>query len=70
VNGLAVEYQGRIDLHRLNAKNEGKAVFDYYHLPGHPAYVLLLPGNVRVWSDVGIKTREQIAAQLDAAIKR
>jgi hypothetical protein len=70
VNGIAVAHQGRIDLHRLNAQRDGKVAFDYSRLPGHPAYVVLLSNGQVIWSDVGIKTREQIAAQLGAALKQ
>ena len=69
VNGISQEYQGKVDVRRLNALGDGRAAFAYYRVPGHPAYVLLQPDGTRVWSDVGVKTREQLVAQLDAVLK-
>ena len=70
VNGIAAEYRGRIDVRQLNARSEGSAAFAFYRLPGHPAYVLLLANGQVIWSDVGIKTREQITRQLTAALAK
>jgi hypothetical protein len=70
VNGIAEEYEGRVDVRRLNAAGDGRAAFEHYRLRGHPAYVLLLPAGTQLWSDMGLKTRKEIAAQLDAALRR
>jgi hypothetical protein len=68
VDGIAGQYEGRVDVRRLNAAREGRAAFEAYRLPGHPAYVLLRPGGARVWSDVGIQPAEAITRQLDALL--
>lgn len=70
VNGIAAEYRGRIDVRQLNARSEGNAAFAFYRLPGHPAYVVILSNGQVIWSDVGIKTREQITKQLSAALAK
>jgi hypothetical protein len=68
VNGIADEYRGRIDVRQLNARSDSSAAFVFYRLPGHPAYVVLLSNGKVIWSDVGIKTREQITSQLNEAL--
>jgi hypothetical protein len=68
VNGIADEYQGRVAVHQLNARSDGSAAFAFYRLPGHPAYVVLISNGKVIWSDVGIKTREQITKQLNDAL--
>jgi hypothetical protein len=70
VNGIAKQYLGKVDVRRLNALQEGRAAFDYFRLPGHPAYVLLLPTGQRIWSDIGIKSPAEIATQLDAVLEQ
>jgi len=69
VNGIAQDYQGKVDVRRLNVIGDGKAAFEYFRMLGHPSYVLLKSDGTRAWSDVGLQTREQLAARLDAVLK-
>jgi hypothetical protein len=70
VNGIANEYRGRVDVRQLNARSDGSAAFALYRLTGHPAYVVILSNGQITWSDVGIKTREQIIEQLSDALAK
>jgi hypothetical protein len=70
VNGITDEYRGRVDVRQLNARSDGSAAFAFYRLPGHPAYVVLFSNGQIIWSDVGIKTREQITKPLNAALDK
>jgi hypothetical protein len=69
VDGIAKQYQDRVDVRRLNAAREGRAAFESYRLPGHPAYVLLRPGGAPAWSGVGIKRADEITQQVDALLQ-
>ena len=68
VNGLTQDYTDKIAFIKLNANEAGKAAFAYYRLLGHPSYVILKPDGTKVWSYVGLRTRDEIAQQLDASI--
>ena len=70
VNGLAQEYKDKITFINLNENEDGKTAFVYYRLLGHPSYVLLKPDGTQVWSFVGLRTREELAQQLDAIASR
>ncbi len=68
VDGIAQEYQDKVDVRKLNAIGDGKAAFEYYRMRGHPSYVLFKPDGTRVWSDIGLRTREQVVEQLDVVL--
>jgi len=68
VDGIAQDYQGKVDVRKLNAIGNGEAAFEYYRMRGHPSYVLLKPDGTRVWSDIGLRTREQVVEQLEMAL--
>lgn len=68
VDGIAQEYLEKIDVRKLNVLNEGRAAFEYFRMTGHPGYVLLKPDGTRVWTQIGIVSREDMASQLDAVL--
>lgn len=69
VDGIKQEAEGRYEVIKLNALAEGKAAFEYYRLPGHPSYIVFTADGARVWSHVGIRTREELLGQLEKAAK-
>lgn len=68
VDGIAQEYSGKVDVRKLNALTEGKAAFEYFRMTGHPSYILSRTDGTRVWTQVGILSREDLAGRLDAAL--
>lgn len=54
VRGLEDFYSDQVTFLRLNARGDGQAAFEVGNLPGHPAYVLLLPDGTEVWRGFGI----------------
>jgi thiol:disulfide interchange protein len=66
VDGLEQEYGNRMTFQRLNAASGGRALFQRYNLPGHPAYVIVDKQGTVVWRFVGQTTRET----LEQAIRR
>lgn len=69
VNGIAQDYQGKVDVRRLNAIGDGKAAFEYYRMLGHPSYILFTPDGVKRWTHVGLITRAEMIEQLELALK-
>ena len=68
VDGLTQDYAGRIDVIKLNAREEGRAAFEHYKLAGHPSYVIVGRAGAVMWSGVGVRTRDELAARIDAAL--
>lgn len=69
VDGLTQDYAGKIDVIKLNAREEGLPAFEYFKLAGHPSYVIVSPGGAVAWSGVGVRTRDELAARIDAALQ-
>jgi hypothetical protein len=69
VDGIQQEAKGRYEVIKLNALAEGKAAFEHYRLPGHPSYIVFRADGTKLWSHVGIRTREELLEQLDKAAK-
>lgn len=70
VNGLAQEYQGRLEFQDLNVNQpDGKAIFQFLGLRGHPAYVIMNPQAEILWQGVGEQTRENIQGIILAALE-
>jgi hypothetical protein len=70
VNGLAQDYQDRIDFRNLNANQpDEKALFQFLGLRGHPAYVIMNPQGEVLWQGVGEQTRENIQMMILAALE-
>jgi hypothetical protein len=59
VNGLEEIYSSEIEFRRIDANSqEGKPVFQYYNLQGHPSYVLLNSAGEVLWQGLGEQTSE------------
>jgi hypothetical protein len=71
VNGLEETYQDQIEFRSVDVNTpEGEKAFRAYGLPGHPGYVLLnLAGEV-LWIGFGEQSRENLEAQLNAALEK
>lgn len=67
VNGIQTETNGRYDVIKLNVLAEGGAAFVYYHMTGHPSYIVFSADGSRRWSRVGPSTREELLDQLEKA---
>lgn len=68
VDGIAEEYSGKVDVRKLNALAEGRAAFEYFRMTGHPSYVLLKPDGARVWTQVGIVSRDDLTGRLESVL--
>lgn len=67
VNGLEQSYGGDIEFLRLNAAvGEGRDVFMYYGMPGHPSYLLLAPDGEVLWRGLGPVNREVLEQAIAA----
>lgn len=70
VNGLAQDYQDRIDFRYLSANQpDGKAIFQFLGLRGHPAYVIMNPRGKVLWQGVGEQTQKNIQMMILAALE-
>lgn len=70
VDGIQQEANGRYEVIKLNALTEGKAAFAHYRMTGHPSYIVFRANGERVWSHVGLRTREELLAQLEKALAK
>lgn len=69
VDGLEAEYGDEVEFRRINAiTEEGVAIYDFYSLRGHPAYLLLNPAGEVLWQGVGEQPVESIKNSLDEAL--
>lgn len=70
VNGLAKDYQNWIEFRNLNVNQpNGKAIFQFLGLRGHPAYVIMNPQGKVLWQGVGKQTQENIQMMILAALE-
>lgn len=69
VDGIQQEANGRYEVIKLNVLAEGKDAFAYYRLTGHPSYIVFTANGERAWSHVGLRTREELLAQLTNVAK-
>lgn len=58
VDGLNERYGSEVAVIKLNALDRaaGEQAFGLSGLPGHPSYLLLLPGGEEQWRGVGLQT--------------
>ena len=71
VNGLEAAFGGQLDIRSLDANSsEGKPVFQYYNLPGHPSYVVLDPRGEVLWSGFGPQSVEALEEVVKEAISK
>lgn len=68
VNGLAQDNDGKANVLVLDASAEGQKAFDFYRMTGHPSYLLLAPDGTRLWSGIGLLSRNELAARLERAV--
>ena len=68
VNGLTEAYTGRLEVMKLNAIGDGKEAFAYYRLTGHPSYILFSKDGAKVWTHMGLRTREEIVQQIESVL--
>lgn len=69
VNGLEDEYDDRITFQRLNAAEEGQALFQQYNLRGHPSYVILDTRGEVVWRFAGQTSRATLRQAIEQALE-
>ena len=69
VNGLAQDYDGKVNVLLLNALAEGQKAFDFFRMTGHPSYVLLAPDATQLWSGIGLVSRDELTTRLDRAVE-
>ena len=61
VDGLEVEFEGRVSVIRLNADEDGNGqLLNDYGLRGHPSFVVLDGNNRVIGSFVGLQTVEAL----------
>jgi thiol-disulfide isomerase/thioredoxin len=65
VEELKTAYQHRIAFVELDATTNGKAVLESYQLNGYPSYLLLRPDGSMAWYFLGVRTREEMAAEIE-----
>ena len=69
VNGLEEVYSGEIEFRRIDANStEGRSVFQYFGLQGHPSYVLLDPKGDVLWQGLGEQSSEKIQAAIETVM--
>ena len=68
VDGVSQDYKDKLDVRKLDANGEGKAAFDYYRMTGHPSYILFRKDGAKAWQDIGLKTRAELAKQIEAVL--
>ena len=68
VDGITQDYTGKLAVMKLNANGDGKAAFDHYRMTGHPSYILFRKDGAKAWQDIGLKTREELATQIEAVL--
>lgn len=66
VDGLEAEYGDRVTFRRLNANEEGEALFAELRLPGHPAMVIAAADGREVARLFGIVDEARLRQALDA----
>ncbi len=69
VNGLEEKYQEQIEFRRIDASSPtGKAAYQVYALRGHPAFVLLSPDGMTLWTSIGEQPAENLEEQILMAL--
>jgi hypothetical protein len=66
VDGLEAKYEEQVDFKFLNAAlGDGKRIFEFYGLPGHPSYILLSPDGDVIWRGFGPLSAEALGAEIE-----
>ncbi len=66
VDGLVAEYEEQVDFKFLNAGlGDGKQIFEFYGLPGHPSYILLSPDSEVLWRGFGPMSAEALGSEIE-----
>ncbi|MFA9406932.1 MAG: TlpA family protein disulfide reductase [Anaerolineales bacterium] len=66
VDGLVVEHEEQVDFKFLNAgQGDGKQLFEFYGLPGHPSYILLSPDGEVLWRGFGPVSAEALGSEIE-----
>ncbi len=66
VDGLVPEYEEQVDFKFLNAGlGDGKRIFEFYGLPGHPSYILLSPDGEVLWRGFGPVSAEALGSEIE-----
>lgn len=68
VDEVRAQYQDRVEFRYLDANGDGRDAFRQYGLLGHPSYVLLRSDGSVAWRFLGIRTREQLIAEIEKVL--
>lgn len=68
VDEVRAQYQDRVEFRYLDANGDGRDAFRQYGLLGHPSYVLLRQDGSVAWQFLGLRTREQFAAEIEKVL--
>ena len=71
VNGLEEVYSSEIEFRRIDANStEGRPVFQYYNLQGHPSFVLLNPEGDVLWQGLGEQSSEMLQEKINIVLNK
>lgn len=69
VNGLEQEFGSQVEFHRINASDsDGRVLYQFYGLRGHPAYVILNSKADVLWFGFGEQAKDILAQQIHLAL--
>jgi hypothetical protein len=70
VNGLEEMFSDEIEFRRIDANSqEGRPIFQYYNLQGHPSYVLLNPVGDILWQGLGEQSSEILKEKIGLSLE-
>ena len=68
VDRLGEVYEGQVKFVELDAQGDGQRAFEAGHLPGHPAFVIMLPNGQEVWRGFGLVDGANLEAAIQTAL--
>ena len=65
VNGLEVEFDAQVEFRRITAGgSDGRVIFEFFGLRGHPAYIILNPQGDVLWQGLGELPLDSMQAEI------
>lgn len=70
VDRLGEVYAGQVQFVELDAQGDGQRAFEAGHLPGHPAFVVMLPDGEEIWRGFGLMNETDLETAILTALDK